>query len=240
MFVLALCSPSPAFVLNTADTVGQGKLGLSMIYSANTITTFVPDILFGSDISVDLTNHATGLVVQYGLLQNLDVMIGLGNICYSIAPDAPDLLWKLSGGTLFGASLKYNFLKEGKDAPLSAALLLQYITLPINIDQTGVRLDGYDYDVYYKVILSKAIGGFLPYIALGFDSRLLKVEDFSSQSSIGQIDIGYGTAVSEKVFIGAEVNWSGRWHDSVMDDLAGSPETISSAFGWSFGAEYIL
>lgn len=243
LFIWALCCPSFAFVLNTADTIGQGKIGIATIYSANTINTIVPGILFGSDISLALTNHAFGIVGQYGVLPNLDVMLGLGTISYTIAPDAPDLLWKLSGGTLLGLSLKYNIVKEGTDFPVSVAALVQYITLPIDVASvlpSPAENNGYDYDTYYKLIFSKKIGSFIPYMAMGYDQRLLKIGDSSSTSCISQVDLGYGTAVSDKIFLGAEVNWSGRWHDGVMDDLAGGFETMSTAFGWSFGVEYIL
>ena len=236
-----------AFVLNNATTLGQNKWGISAIYSVNTIKTYVPDSLLGP-ITADLSIYATGAVFQYGLLDNVDLMLGLGTINYSITPNLSKI-WQIEGGNLLGGyllgtSIKISLIKEGAGSPISIAYLLQYVTLPLNFKQEEEKLDGYDYDVYHKMIVSKNFGSFLPYIAFGVDSRLLKLGgETSSQSTIAQVDVGYGTAVAKNLFIGVEFNWSGVWHDPVMDDLMSilsDEKTYCDAVGYSFGVEYVF
>ena len=232
ILVSIIIQPSHAFVLSNANTLGFDKVAISGIYSANKITTYVPKV-----ISTDLTNYAQGFVFQYGVLDNLDVMIGLGNIRYEITPDIAGFL-RMEGGTLFGTGVKYGILKEDENTPLSLAFLFQYTSFPANLTESGIKSKGWNHDAYYKLVISKNFHTFFPYIAIGIDSRLLGIGDSRSQSTISQIDIGYGTAVSENFVLGVELNWSDTWNDPVMDDILAA-ETLSEAIGVSFGVLYL-
>ncbi len=231
---LLISQTSNAFVLTNANTLGfnNTNMALSGLYSTNRVTTYVPKI-----ISTNLTNYAYGFVFHYGLLDNLDVMIGLGNVGYEITPDIAGLL-RMEGGTLFGTGIKYGILKEDENIPVSLAFLFQYTTVPADLIDSGIKLSGCNQDTYYKLIISKNFYVFFPYIAIGIDSRFLRIGSSRSQSTISQIDIGYGTALSENLVLGVELNWSGTWNDPVMDDIFAA-ETLSEALGVSFGVLYL-
>ncbi len=219
------------FVLNNAMTLGQGKSAFASVVSTNKISTRIL-----SSYNTHLENYAFGTIAQYGLFDNLDVMLGFGGISYTLTPD---IGLDMMGGNFFGGGLKYNIINENKDSPFSLALLAQYIAIPATLLDTGIKKEGADYDAYLKIILSKNFPAFFPFVAFGINSRSLNIGDASSVSTIGQIDIGYGTPITEKMFIGVEVNWSTYWHDEVMDDILGTG-TISNALGYSFGVQYLL
>ena len=219
------------FVLSNAMTLGQGNSAFAAIVSTNSITTRII-----SSYNIHFENFAFGTIGQYGLLDNLDVMFGFGGVSYAITPN---IGMEMTGGTFVGCGLKCNIIDERNDSPFSVALLLQHLEIPANLFDTGVEIKGVDYDTYYKVIVSKNFPTFFPYITLGINSRYLKIGNDSSSSNIGQIDIGYGTPVTEKIFMGIELNWSAYWHDTVMDSILGA-ETLSSALGYSVGIQYLL
>jgi hypothetical protein len=226
-----------AFVLVNATTLGFNKVSISTLYSTNTIKTTVPDLL-----SADLSNYATGLIFQYGLLENVDLMLGIGNISYIITPNAVSLL-KMKGGMLTGIAAKVGLVKEGASMPVSVALLLQHTSFPAILTQSGDKMDGWVNDTYYKLILSRNINAFLPYIAFGIDSRIMRMgQKMRSDVSISEIDLGYGTAISQNLFVGVEANFSFQWHDKLMDEMFSaitSDRTRSDAFGYSFGIGYV-
>lgn len=230
--ILSFSTPQAfGFVLSNAGTLGQGNSAFASVTSTNKITT---DIL--SAYSTHLENYAFGTIAQYGLFDNLDIMLGFGGISYSLTPDIGlDML----GGNFFGTGIKYNVFDEGEDIPVSLAFLAQYLVIPATLVDMGKKHNGYNYDTYYKLILSRNLSVFFPYVALGLNSRYLKIGDMSSTSTIGQIDIGYGAPITKRMFVGVEINWSTYWHDKVMDSILGT-ETLNSALGYSFGVQCLL
>jgi hypothetical protein len=231
--ILLLQARSNAFVLSPADTLGLNKMAIAGIYSTNKVTTYVPGV-----ITADLANYAHGIVFQYGILQNLDIMAGIGTIGYQVTPDIAGVL-KMEGGLLMGTGFKYGILKEDKDIPVSLGFLFQYNVVPADLTEAGVKSKGWDYDTYYKMIVSKKLHEALyPYIAFGINSRVLNVGTKRSNSNIAQIDLGYITAVTHDMIAVVELNWSAGWHDAVMDDVFAST-TRSEAIGYSFGIVYL-
>jgi len=220
-----------AFVLSNAMTLGQGKSAFATVVSTNKISTRIL-----SSYNTHLENYAYGTIAQYGLYDDLDIMFGFGGISYSLTPD---IGLDMMGGNFFGTGIKYSIMKENEENPVSVAFLAQYIAIPATLLDTGVKKEGADYDAYLKIILSRNFPAFFPFVALGINSRHLKIGNASSVSTIGQIDLGYGTPITEKLFIGVELNWSSYWHDEVMDNILGT-ETLSNALGYSFGVQYLL
>ena len=234
LFILAMSTGSAhAFVLNNANTLGSGKMAVSGIYSVTSITTQVPDV-----ITADISNYTYGIVFQYGLLEDLDLMAGVGTLSYSITPDVAGVL-RMDGGMLVGLGAKYELLDENDGFPVSLAFLLQHSSFPAILIDSGDEKPGWDNDTYYKLIISKIFPAFFPFAAVGVNSRELRVGDTASSSSIFQFDIGYGTAVSRNIFIGVELNWSGSWNDPVLDDILDA-ETRADALGYSFGVQYLF
>jgi|GEM_PF-2371229 len=230
--IIYFASAADAFVLSSADTLGREKVAISGIYSVNRITSVVSDV-----ITADLTLNAYGFIFNYGVLEDLDLLLGIGNIRYGVTPDIGSTL-KLEGGTLTGIGLKYAILKENGEIPVSLAVLLQHTAFPANLVEFGEKDSGWNNDTYMKLIFSKQIHAFIPFLAVGVDSRILRIGGDRSENSIFQIDLGYGTAVSENLFLGVELNWSEPWHDRVMDEVF-ADKTRSEAIGVSFGIEYI-
>ena len=144
---------------------------------------------------------------------------------------------------LMGLAAKIGLLKEGPSMPVSVALLLQHTSFPAVLTESGNTTNGWVNDTYYKVIVSRNFNAFLPYIAFGIDARIMRMgEDSRSDVSISEIDVGYGTAITENLFVGVEANFSFTWHDKMMDDMLSvitSDKTRSDAFGYSFGIEYV-
>lgn len=229
--IICFAAKGHCFVLNNAMTLGQGNSAFATVVSTNKISTKIL-----SSYNTLFENYAYGTIAQYGLLDNVDVMIGFGGISYALTPD---IGLDMMGGNFFGGGLKYNIINENAENPLSVAFIAQYMAIPTTLLDTGTKKEGSDYDAYLKIILSKNFPAFFPFIALGINSRNLKIGDASSASTIGQIDIGYGTPITEKMFIGVELNWSSYWHDEVMDDILGTA-TLSNAIGYSFGIQYLL
>lgn len=155
-----LVIPVSAEVLLTANTLGQGKIGLKTSYISSS-----------NSYSSSLNTTGYGLILGYGIIPDLDMYAMGGYQNYSnIASMLPPGYSYSVNGPQYGLALKYRFLADSENVPLNLSSMVAYkinnLTEKMTSPYSG-EMSGNDMieDWGSGIVLSKAISNVVPYMA---------------------------------------------------------------------------
>ncbi len=153
--IIAISAVASADVLNTANTLGAGKMGWLAAgrYDSN------PG-------GISATMMGAGGFMGYGVMDKLDVYGKIGYGTYSNLP----LGLSSSSGMVLGLAAKYQVLAEGTDMPVSVAGVLGYQASTVTSNTILGSFQTVQGDIAIGAIASKVIVPWVPYGALVYHS----------------------------------------------------------------------
>jgi hypothetical protein len=210
----------------TADSVGTGKVALLGVYATNH-----NGAVANTDGNLVHANDTTslGLKVEYGIMENLDVLVAYTQDAY---PNMYSLLdVKAVDGATTGLGVKYTVMKGVVDV----AAVLGYESTTVKIDGVGSGMTTYT----LAAVVSKKINMFIPYGGIGLKS--LSRNATAGVAALGGTalawNLGCAIGVAENQAVMIEMNHEiDAWNaPSKLDDaMATSVGGISLGYAYMF------
>jgi len=171
---LAIASLACAEVLVTANPMGKGQMG------------WLAGGRYDMSSVANQNSYSAGGYLGYGLMDNLDLY---GKLGYGIG--ANPLAGQTINGIMAGAALKYTFVKEGKDMPVTLAVAGGYQSTTTTVN-AGASMQMVTGDLGIGIIASKVMVPYVPYGAVNYHS-LNSNAPFLGTSTGSMIEIAGGT-----------------------------------------------